>query len=459
MMMLSLATLPTPAAGSRRPFFQAIRPGKEVRNEVKKPAQSVHRIKGLVTIREKTSPKLNKPFFELRYKDPETGREVKRRLSGLDLAEAKAVAGHLAKQAYRGKGYLAAQDKVPGLEEGIVEAIRLSRGRNETKADLIRRAKLFLACMANRHPSVKTWADLRPSMVEDYLRVCERAGLAHDSIRLRMVPVKMTWRRMYADYPERVKTPASIKLATPPKREIECLETDEVAALLDWLKAHGPDLWPMACLQGLAGLRVLEAAALRAQDVDLEAKTVTVTDTGHHKSKTRDSYRTIPVCEDVVEALKAAMATMASRKVQPATGELFTNREGNLWTVEALALKWRRTLRHAAARPEVIQRKVTGKKLTLNPHGLDMPRLREIQPHRLRSAFSTMAGLLEVKDRLTKAYMGHASGDVLGEHYRRIPLNELRQVSSAMNGWREAGKEETARKESGNAPLSQAANG
>jgi hypothetical protein len=48
----------------------------------------------------------------------------------------------------------------------------------------------------------------------------------------------------------------------------------------------------------------LEAAALRVQDVDLDAATVTVADTGQHKPKTRDSYRTISICDEVLDAIR-----------------------------------------------------------------------------------------------------------------------------------------------------------
>ena len=446
--MLALQTT-TPTARIRRPFFPAIRPGKEVQKEVKKPAQSVYRIKDLVTIREKTSPKLGKPYFELRYTDPATGHEVKRRLSGLELPEVRAVAEHLAKQAYQGKGYLAGQSKAPGIEEGIVSAIQLSSARDATKSDWIERAKPFLAYMGERFPSVKTWGDLKPSMVKGYILECERSGLAFDSVRHRLAPVKMAWRLMHQDHPELVLPMPKIKLAAPDRREIQCLNAGELVVLLDWLKAFASDLWPMATLQALCGLRMLEAAALRVQDMNLRDKTITVTDTGNdgHKPKNRHSYRTIPVCDEAVDALKTAMA---NQTVRPASGELFTNQKGNLWVKDALGLRWRRVLRHMAAKPERIERKATGKPLTLNPHGLDIPRLRTIPPHRLRAAFATMASRLGAQDRILKAYLGHSSGDMLGGHYRRIDMDELRQVSEIMDGWREAGKEGSARKQSGN---------
>ncbi|MCL5270438.1 MAG: hypothetical protein M1457_07800 [bacterium] len=126
------------------------------------------------------------------------------------------------------------------------------------------------------------------------------------------------------------------------------------------------------------------------------------------------------------------------QNVRPATGELFTSATGNVRTKDALTMAWRRTLRHAAAKREVIKRKVTGKRLTIHPHGLDMPRLAKVPARKHRAAFATMAGWLGAPDRLLKAYPGHSSGDILGGHYRRIDLDELRAVSTLMNDWRGA---------------------
>ena len=98
-------------------------------------------------------------------------------------------------------------------------------------------------------------------------------------------------------------------------------------ALLDGLKSHGSDLWPIASLQALAGLRVLEAASLRIQDRDLGSGLITIAQTAHHMPKTVASARTIPVCCDVVEALEIATQMQS---VIPAGGELFTNRLGNV---------------------------------------------------------------------------------------------------------------------------------
>ena len=429
---------------SQRPS-PVIRPAGEANHEIK-PAQFNI---GIVQVKHCKSPAKGRPYAELRYKDPLTGLDVKRRVRGFELAEIKKIAHELNIKAQIGKGHLASQPQAPGIENGLIEAISMTNTTDGVKRERIRLASRFVIWLAESYPAVRTWDELRPVMVRRFVTSLEQDGRAYDTVRLALAPVKLAWRVMSENWPELVRPMPRIKLTSPPRREIVCLEAAELAILLDWLKVHAPDLWPMACLQGLCGLRMLEAAALRVQDVDLKAGTVTVTDTGHHRPKTRDSYRTIPVCDEVIEALKTAIT---NQKIRPATGELFTNRTGGLWEPVILTQRWRLARRKAAAKPEGVKRKGSEKTRTRNPHGLDMPRLAEIPARKLRAAFATMAGRLGAQDRLVKAYMGHSGGDMLGEHYRRIDLDELRLVSGLMNNWRTP----SARKETGNIPLSDA---
>jgi len=83
-----------------------------------------------------------------------------------------------------------------------------------------------------------------------------------------------------------------------------------------------------------------------------------------------------------------------------------------------------------------------------------MPRLARIPARKLRAAFTTIAGRMGAQDRLVKAYLGQDGGNMLGNYYLRIDLDELQLVSGLKNGWREASNEVLARKESGNIPIS-----
>lgn len=238
----------------------------------------------------------------------------------------------------------------------------------------------------------------------------ERRGLSFDSVRLALAVIKLTARHTADNYPELCKPLARINQNPAPPRVIECLDPAETAALVDWMRTDS-DLWPMACLPSLAGLRVLEAAALRREDIDFAAETVTVTDTGNHRPNRSASWRIIPVCRKVCESLSPAVE---SQRVRTVTGELFLNANGEVWTRTGLGLRWRRTLRRAA-------------------RSLGIPRVAEVPSNGLRRSFATMASRLDVPDRLLKAYLGHSAGDMLGGHYRRIDPNELRMVSAHMD--------------------------
>ena len=399
-------------------------------NERMKPR--FHKV-GIVSIREGETPGRGRAFYELRYTDPDSGMEVKRRIHGLkSLEEAEGMADFLTRQAYQGKGYLAARKEVPTLKEGIEHAIKLSRAREYVKRDMGSRSTPFLHYMKERFPGVKTWDALKPSQVESYVRECEQKGLSYSSIVHRLKALKMAWRLMHADYPGDVKAPPKIRLEQPAKQEIECLNLQEALSLLDWLKANDPEVYRIEVLAALCGLRQLEAAAIRAQDVDFKEKTVTITDTGFHKPKTRDSFRTLPVSQVVLDALRDVLT---GQRIKPASGEIFVNRAGCLWVMDSLCHRTSNALHRAAL-------------------ALDNPRLAMIPARKLRAAFATAASQAGVSDRLLKAYLGHTGGDMLGNHYRRIDTKELRAVVVGI----ESAIRRLRRKHSGKKELKQAVN-
>ena len=444
---------------------------------------------GIVSISQGATPTTGKPYFELRYKDPDTGRDVKRRVSGsIDPSELKSIAQNLTREAYKGKGYLAGQAKVPTLKEGIEASIRLSRARPSSKIHMGICAAPFLNFMKGTYPKATTWADLRPSMVTAYVRYCENKGLAYDSIRLRLVSVKAAWRQMHADYPDLVKVPQPIRLIPSKKQEIDCLNISEAKRLLLWMKEEAPGIYPIQLLAALCGLRQLEAAALRAQDVDWQRSAITITDTCldasgmlvnpcGHKPKTVESERTIPVPSIVLEALREVCRT---QKVRPTTGELFTDGHAGIWKREVLSHRMR-ILLHRAAEPAEetnTEKKSPLRKMKVETNKAKESNLEETQKtsgvtikgyqryaalpaRKLRSTFCTVLAQTGISDRLLKAYIGHVSGDVFGTHYRKIDFEELRAVSGQAQALWDSADIETANpdwKDSGNTAMGQAAN-
>ncbi|MCG3198737.1 MAG: Tyrosine recombinase XerC [bacterium] len=393
---------------------------------------------GIVNIQE-----LGKRRYQLRYRDLSTHLEVKRRVSGLTLKEVQAMAAHLSTEAYAGRGYLAARKKCPSVEDGMREAIRLSRRRDHVRRETQRLADKFVQWLADRFSQVKQWADLKPFMVENYIRCLEESGLAFDTVRLHLQPVKMGWRFAADNYPDEVRPMPRVRQSPAPPKQIECLEAGELASLLDWLRGRYPDLHCMACLQGLCGLRTLEAAHLRRCDIDLRHGAVAITDTETHVPKNKGSYRVLPIC---LEALNALTEYMNGQTVIPSTGALFLTCRGTPWTASSLHHRWAK----APAWDPRREKPTAGGVLFQAAKDLGMPRLAEVQPHRLRSTFATMASRLGASDRLLKAYLGHSPGDILGSHYRAVDLAELRSVSVALSAWRTLGADRETWKLSGN---------
>lgn len=389
---------------------------------------------GIVTIRSGVSPQKSKGFWILEYRcpaaypgDPNRGRRIRRRIDHdmMPLAEVRKTAEHLTVQAYQGKGYLPERDekgKGTSIQDGIIEALRLTNTLPEVRRERARLALRFVEWLAVNYPQVQTWDQMRPAVLQDYVLHLESNKLAFDTVRLAIAPIKLAWRHMADNFPDTVRPLPRIRQKPAPKREIDCLDADDVAALLEWLKKHAPDIWPLAMLQTLAGLRMLETAALRRQDVNLKQGTIRITDTPNHSVKTATSDRLIPICKEVRSCLKSELA---NQKVFPKTGEIFTNTKGNPWTNNALGWKWNR-LRSKLD-------KKSGKPMIVFQTG--RAALADFQPHRLRASFATMAGRLGVADRLLQAYMGHAPVDVLGAHYRKIGLEDLKAVSQKMDKW------------------------
>lgn len=113
------------------------------------------------------TPAKGRPFNELRYKDPATGLDVKRRVRGLEPAEIKEIARELNIKAQIGKGHLASQPQAPGIEDGLIEAISLTYTTD---------------------------------------------GVKRERIRLALAPVKLAWRVMHENWPELVRPMPRIKL-------------------------------------------------------------------------------------------------------------------------------------------------------------------------------------------------------------------------------------------------------
>lgn len=352
--------------------------------------------------------------WTLRYRTNE-GRDVRRKLKGMKRREVELAANHINAELARDGGFLPRKaPPVPTVAEAFTEAIRLRPTNKATTRDRSQRAMKFLSWLRSAYPHTLLFSDLRPGMVQGYVTTLERRGLSHYTIRLDLAPVKIAWRHIHENFPETIKPLPRIRLSPPPPSRIDCLEPGDVEALFGWTRENAPDVHAIAILCGLSGLRLLEASALRLEDVDLERRTVTITDTGVHRPKNRASWRTIPIPREVADAIASAIRR---QKVRPLSGEIFLNRRGNPWDKNTLSPRLRVILNKAA-------------------RATKRPEIARLPARKLRAFFATTAARLGASDRALQAYLGHSGGTILAEHYRRISIADLATIPALMENWR-----------------------
>jgi integrase len=371
--------------------------------------------------------------WKARFHDPETGGDIRRLLPVASEAEATQLAMEY------NKALLGGRDMVPSwrqrkpesglpIRKALVEAIRAGGGQESHKARQLKGTNAFMAFMSREYPDVAGWGEVRPSMVAAWVRELQESGRAYDTVRLLLAPVRHAsrfWSLEDPDLYRDVAKLARVKLERTDPKAVHALDPEQAKALLAWLRVNNRPLWPLAVLAAMAGLRQLEAAAVRRADLDLDAGTVTVTKTALHAPKNRASYRTIPLHPEAVETLRTYLADSPVRDLDPEQ-PLFLSRTHQPWTMSALLQAWRRALRN----------------MTL-PAGFTA--------HHLRATFATLARRGGADSRYLQAFLGHSRGDVLGEHYERITTEDLRAKVVAAFATEWIGKVASERQQTGNA--------
>ena len=287
---------------------------------------------------------------------------------------------------------------------------------------------LFVAWLEETRAGVKTWADLTVKILQGYVRHCqETLRLSHDQTRKRLYVIKATSRYLadtygFADVARVVwlKRSQENPLEASARESRKAFPAEDLMVFLGLLREQRPPLYPVACLQGLCGLRVLEAVNLREQDIDFAKGTVTVTETPFHKPKNRSSHRSIPVSAMVLSILREWIDGL---KVRRDDGVLFATDRGNApWSVSGYCHAMRRAISSA-----------------WRDSGLES--LRHFKGHWLRATFVSLVRSRRADFRLLQADIGHAPSDVLGRHYEVIDTAVLRDeiVSRMAQIWHESG--------------------
>jgi integrase len=363
---------------------------------------------GYVTLRKTAEP----GCWQLDFRDPGTRRRARLRIRAATEKDAREQADHVSKEIAAGRSFRAAERFNPSIAAAMKEAIEASAANAATAQQYGSLANCFIAWLEGARAGVKTWADVTAKIVQDYVADRQSLRFSKDHIRKLLYMVKATSRHMGDTYgfqdvarPVRFKGGLENPIAHRESEARRALSAGDLLAFLDHLRARRPDLYPIACLQGLCGLRAMEAANVREQDVDFASGTVSVTETPFHRPKNRASFRTIPVGPTVLAILRDWIAGL---KVRREDGCLFATERGNApWSVSGYHHAMKRAIRECW--------KATG-----------LESLRGYRPRWLRAAFVSLMRARRADHRLLKRYIGHSLGDILGASYEVISDAQLR---------------------------------
>ena len=413
------------------------------------------------------------------WTDPLTKRHIRRMLPAASFEDAAKAAKIINKEIAQGRGFSGKMRGSVGhsVAAAGAEAIRHAGVSERTRRGYTGCFNLFIDYLRENAPGVVGWAQVSEEVVQNYATHCRRSGIAPDTIRLRVYSVKMTAGFMARTYPQAYRNAAAgLKLKLPRPAAggggsgTAILTPVQMRALLQWLSENSPMIHVWAVLQGLCGLRQLEAAYLREQDFDAAEGMVTVAESSAHKPKTAHSHRTIPVPPAVQHALAGWIAGM---RVKHAEGYLFipsrstrprltaknqAARVGVL-TVDAITHLWRAALDRApgagvvavevaegAERGEEGEGWSGGERADVIGHGklaaaapgvpqtpsaaktkLDLPAA--FTPRHLRATFVTAMRSAGVDLGVLQSYIGHAPQTILAAHYDQVGVERLKRVA------------------------------
>jgi integrase len=345
--------------------------------------------------------------YEIRFYDPAQRNTARRRFHASSKSTAIEAARKADRERLRQDGILPKAIEECTIEEAIATAISASAANARTRDNYSCAGGLFHKWIANNFPELQYWREILPLHVNAYLLDMAKRDYAGATISLHHVVIGMTGKYFFNNYnmpnPTRgVKTPK-----TRPSAERPVLSEDNLLAFLAYMREAGPvDLSAVLHLQGLCGLRMLEAVNLRECDVDLNAGTVEITDTARHKPKTRSSWRVIPVPGVVVDVLRYAMT---ARKVKGPDSLLFPSprHPARTWEMSGISKALMRCFDRARL------------------SGLNIPA--GFIPRKLRASFVTMATRANVRENYLQRYVGHAPESILTKHYTSTTLDDLKR--------------------------------
>jgi len=378
--------------------------------------------------------------FEVRWRDKKTGKYVRTRLDHTRFSDAKAYAEALNVRLIGSGGSLEEAGKPAAAErprnqeadhtvgQAALEAIRSSDANDICRVQYTRLYNAFASYLEEHQPGVALWRDVTERVVQEYHEHCRGLARSWDTVRQRLMILRLTARHMTRTYPGRyrvVTDAVRLKRRGPSASELgladAILKPKQLRAFLAWLAPRDPMLHVFACMGGLCGMRGREYHYLRERDIDFERRTVTVTENEAHSPKTRSSYRTIPVCAAALGSLRTWMDRHWQRRdgddflfpapKNPIGGKppKFRHALAGCFATETISKRFRKAIDAAKA------------------DGVDLaPRF---MARKLRATFVTALRDMGADYADLQTYVGQTIGTVLTVHYDHASTERLRKIA------------------------------
>ena len=252
-----------------------------------------------------------------------------------------------------------------------------------TRKDYNGATKRFIRWLGRRHE----WAELRLEHLQTYAQGLRKAGKTPRTIALYVLPIRTASKWAAANWPEHFRDFAAGY--RPPRIQVvpavrDSFSLAELGEYLLWLRKQ-PDGWkilPGVALQGLCGLRVLEAVRLLWDRVDLDSRLLRI----DGEVKNAWSVRMLPLPDLVVEILREAPK---GERVVPTYSERTTY---SAMVTTSLA-KWSEG--------------------------------RKVEPRGLRRTLPSEAKLEGWDGFALERYLGHAPRDITERHYLSLSESQI----------------------------------
>ena len=279
---------------------------------------------------------------------------------------------------------------------------RRTRGRRKGESDVTQPGPLF-PLLARR------LADLDGGAVKAWLEPLAERTPTQAAQTYRALRAFLAWcadRPEYRDVTHADACNRRMARDTLPKARAkdDCLQREQLAAWFEQVRRIGNPVIA-AYLQTLllTGARREELAGLRWEDVDFKWKSLTIRDKV-------EGERTIPLTPYVA----ALLAPLPRRTVI---------RDG-----EKVSLPW------VFSSPTAASGRLQEPRIQ-HVKALDAAGLPHVSLHGLRRSFGTLAEWVECPAGISAQIMGHKPSALAEKHYRRRPLDLLRQWHTKIEGW------------------------